>query len=39
AALAHFVLETVSFARGRADARQAIEAAFALLEHGWPAAG
>ncbi|WP_413803782.1 TetR/AcrR family transcriptional regulator [Streptomyces iranensis] len=39
AALAHFALETVSFARGRGDARQAIEAAFALLEHGWPAAG
>ncbi|MCQ8187420.1 TetR/AcrR family transcriptional regulator [Streptomyces rugosispiralis] len=39
AALAHFALETVGFARGRADARRSIEAAFALLEHGWPAAG
>ncbi|MBC3843522.1 TetR family transcriptional regulator [Streptacidiphilus sp. 4-A2] len=37
AALARFALEAAGLARGREDPRQAVEAAFALLENGWTA--
>lgn len=36
AALAHFALESVALTHGRDDPRTTLEAAFALLEHGWP---
>ncbi|AYV31883.1 HTH-type transcriptional regulator RutR [Streptomyces sp. ADI95-16] len=39
AALARFALEASAFARGAADAEQALDAAFDLLENGWSATG
>lgn len=38
AALAHFALEALALARRQADPAQALDAAFDLLEHGWPGA-
>ncbi|SOE09963.1 transcriptional regulator, TetR family [Streptomyces sp. 2323.1] len=38
AALAHYALDSVALAHGRDDPRTALEAAFALLEHGWAGA-
>ncbi|RPK32581.1 HTH-type transcriptional regulator RutR [Streptomyces sp. ADI91-18] len=39
AALARFALEASAFARAAADAEQALDAAFDLLENGWSATG
>lgn len=36
-ALAHFILEAATFDASRDDSRQAVDAAFELLKHGWDA--